>query len=211
VNPRHGNTVLEVSKKPELVVIAGPNGSGKTSITEQLFLHTWTESCRYINPDVIAQNEFGDWNSPEASLKAARKAEHQREACLLEKRSLAFETVFSAPDKVEYLRRAKAADFFIRLFFVCTDNPEINVARIVQRISEGGHGVPRDKTISRYSKSIAQCASVITLVDRAYIYDNSVEDVAPALLFRTENGALKKVYRQPVNDWAKPILERVNK
>jgi predicted ABC-type ATPase len=199
------HTEPEVSKKPELVVIAGPNGSGKTSITEQLLLHTWTENCLYINPDEIAQNEFGDWNSPEASLKAARKAERLRETCLMERRSLVFETVFSAPDKVEYLRRAKAADFFIRLFFICTDRPEINIARIAQRTLEGGHTVPTDKIISRYGKSIAQCAATMSLVDRAYIYDNSVEDVAPALLFRAENAALKKVYRQPVNDWAKPI------
>jgi predicted ABC-type ATPase len=198
-----------VSKKPELVVIAGPNGSGKTSITEQLLLHTWTENCEYISPDLIAQNDFGDWNSPEASLKAARKAEFMRETCLSDRRSHAFETVFSAPDKVEYLRRAKAADFFIRLFFICTDRPEINVARVATRMREGGHTVPTDKIISRYAKSIAQCAAVVTLADRAYIYDNSVEDVAPALLFRTENGTLKKVYRQPVNDWAKSILEQV--
>jgi predicted ABC-type ATPase len=197
-----------VSKKPELVVIAGPNGSGKTSITDQLLLHTWTENCLYINPDVIAQNEFGDWNSPEASLKAAKKAEQMRETCLLERGSLAFETVFSAPDKVEYLCRAKAAGFFIRLFFVCTDSPQINVARIAQRVKEGGHTVPTNKIISRYSKSIAQCATSISFVDRAYIYDNSIEDAPPVLLFRAESGALKKLYRQPVNDWAKPILEQ---
>ena len=131
-----------------------------------------------------------------------------RENCLIERSSLAFETVFSALDKVEYLRRAKGADFFIRLFFVCTDNPQINIARIAQRVKEGGHAVPTDKIISRYSKSIAQCAAVISLVDRAYIYDNSVEDVAPALLFRAENGAVKKLYRNPINDWAKPIFER---
>ena len=123
--------------------------------------------------------------------------------------SLAFESVFSAPDKVEYLRRAKTADYFIRFFFICTDRPEINVARIMQRIREGGHGVPKDKIISRYSKSIAQCAAVISLVDRAYIYDNSIEDVAPELLFRTENGTLKKLYRQPVNAWAKPIFAQL--
>jgi predicted ABC-type ATPase len=198
-----------VSKNPELVVIAGPNGSGKTSITEQLLLHTWTENCLYINPDVIAQNEFGGWNSPVAFLQAAQKAERLREDCLRERRSMTFETVFSAPDKVDFLRRAQVAGFFIRLFFVCTDSPGINIARIAQRVREGGHGVPREKIISRYSKAIAQCATITSLVDRAYIYDNSVEDVAPALLFRTENGALKKVYRIPVNDWAKPIYEQV--
>jgi predicted ABC-type ATPase len=198
-----------VSKKPELIVIAGPNGSGKTSITEQLLIHTWTENCEYISPDLIAQNDFGDWNSPDASLKAARKAEGLREKCLRESRSHAFETVFSAPDKVDYVRKAKAADFFVRFFFICTDRPEINIARVTTRMREGGHTVPTDKIISRYAKSIAQCAAVVSLADRAYIYDNSVEDVAPALLFRTENGALKKIYRQPVNDWAKPIFEQV--
>jgi predicted ABC-type ATPase len=198
-----------VSKKPELVVIAGPNGSGKTSITEQLLQHTWTENCLYINPDIIAQNEFGGWNSPKAFLQAAQKAQSLREECLRDSRSMAFETVFSAPDKIEFLHRAKDAGFFIRLFFVCTNSPEINVARIAQRVKEGGHTVPTEKIISRYSKSIAQCAAVVSIVDRAYIYDNSVEDVAPALLFRTENGVLKKFYRTPVNDWAKPIFERV--
>jgi predicted ABC-type ATPase len=99
-----------------MVVIAGPNGSGKTSITEQLLLHTWTENCLYINPDLIAQNEFGGWNLPGAFLQAAQKAEKLREDCLRKHRSMAFETVFSAPDKIEFLRRARAADFFIRLF-----------------------------------------------------------------------------------------------
>lgn len=200
-----------MSKKPELIVIAGPNGSGKTSVTEQLLLHTWSENCLYLNPDNIAQNEFGDWNSPEASLNAARKAGQLREICLVQRSSLAFETVFSAPDKVDYLRRAKAVGFFIRLFFICTDRPEINIVRIANRVHEGGHSVPTDKIISRYAKSIAQCASAISLVDCAYIYDNSVEDVSPALLFRTENGSLKKVYRDPVNAWALSILEMCGK
>jgi predicted ABC-type ATPase len=198
-----------VSKQPELVVIAGPNGSGKTSITEQLLQHTWTENCLCINPDVIAQNEFGGWNSPQAFWQAAQKAERLREEGLKDFRSMAFETVFSAPDKIEFLRRAKAAGFFIRLFFICTDRPEINIARIEQRVREGGHTVPTGKIISRYAKSIAQCAVVITFVDRAYIYDNSVDDADPQLLFRTANGGLQKVYRQPVNDWAKLILQQI--
>jgi predicted ABC-type ATPase len=121
-----------------------------------------------------------------------------------------FETVFSASDKLAYIEKARASDFFIRLFFICTDDPSINQRRIFRRRGEGGHDVPRDKIISRYGKSIANCATIIRLVDRAYIYDNSVEDADPQLLFRTETGALKKVYRQPVNDWAKPIFQQAH-
>jgi predicted ABC-type ATPase len=59
-----------VKTKPVLIVAAGPNGSGITMITEQLLAHSWMEGCRYINPDLIAQNDFGNWNR-NASLAAA--------------------------------------------------------------------------------------------------------------------------------------------
>lgn len=84
----------------------------------------------YINPDNIARDEFGDWNSPEAILKAARRAEELRENCLIQRQGVLFETVLSADDKLSYIRRAKESCYFIRLFFVGNDIPSINAARI---------------------------------------------------------------------------------
>ncbi len=188
--------------RPKLIVVAGPNGSGKTSVTEQVLAHTWFHGCQYINPDLIARDEFGDWNSPEAVLKAACKADSLRLAALSARRSFAFETVFSAPDKPAFLRDAKAAGFFIRLFFICTDSPAINAARVATRVMEGGHDVPISKIISRYSKSIANCASVASLVDRLYLYDNSVDARDPALLLRMRDGVVAKRYRDHLPDWA---------
>lgn len=49
-------------RKPTLCVVAGPNGSGKTSTTIQLLSNEWSEGSLYINPDNIAQELFGDWN-----------------------------------------------------------------------------------------------------------------------------------------------------
>ena len=57
-------------RKPTLCVVAGPNGSGKTTTTIQLLNDEWAADSLYINPDNIAQDTFGDWNSPEAILKA---------------------------------------------------------------------------------------------------------------------------------------------
>jgi Uma2 family endonuclease len=58
--------------KPVLLVIAGPNGAGKTTITARLRSEHWSEGVEYLNPDEVARDRFGDWNSPDAILKAAR-------------------------------------------------------------------------------------------------------------------------------------------
>lgn len=193
--------------KPVLIVIAGPNGSGKTSVTSRILHHEWMENAVYINPDIVAQEKFGDWNSKEAVMQAVRYCEELREKCLVEHKSLIFETVLSVEDKLDYILRAKEAGFFIRFFFVCTEHPTINASRIARRVMEGGHDVPITKIISRYNKSIANCCIVSEFVDRTYIYDNSIEDVDAKLLFRLNNGKLVKKYVDNIPRWAIPILK----
>ena len=193
-----------MSDRPRLIIVAGPNGTGKTSITEQLLLHEWMTGCVYVNPDFIARDQFGDWNSYDSVLKAAQKATEIREQCLSEGNSLAFETVLSAPDKVDFIRRAKKAGYFIRLFFVGTDDPSINAKRVAMRVMEGGHDVPIGKIISRYAKSMANCTLAAKIADRAYLYDNSVEGEQARLIFRVANGMLVKP-NGPINPWAQEI------
>lgn len=193
--------------QPELIIIAGPNGSGKTSVTQKFLHHEWSEGTTYINPDDVARDIFGDWNSQESVLKAAKYCADLREKCLAEKKSFVFETVFSAQDKVEFLLRAKQAKFFIRLFFISTASPEINASRIAKRVIEGGHDVPITKIISRYSKSIANCITVAPYVDRLYVYDNSIDNQDARILFRLSDGHLAKKYSEDIPDWAKPILD----
>lgn len=193
--------------KPKLVIIAGPNGSGKTSITWKILEHEWVDGCQYINPDNIAKDMFGDWNSPDAVMKAAHFAADLREKCLLDKDGVLFETVLSADDKLDYIKRAKEAGYFIRLFFVGTDSPSINASRIASRVMEGGHDVPIPKIISRYSKSIANCSYLASIVDRLYVYDNSVDFAEPKLLFRVSEGRIEKTYHKNINEWAKNIYE----
>lgn len=195
------------ARKPTLCIVAGPNGSGKTTTTVQLLNNEWAADSLYINPDDIAQNTFGDWNSPEAVLKAAEAATRLRYECLEQGRDFVFETVFSSPEKLEFLYKAKDAGFFIRLFYVCTSDPAINVARITQRYINGGHEVPISKIISRYYKSLVNAAKALPLVDRAYVYDNSVDNQLPQLLYRTTEGKLFKQYTDDIPEWALSILK----
>ncbi len=197
-------------QNPVLIVIAGPNGSGKTSITSQILKHEWIEDCMYINPDNIAQDELGDWNNQEIVLQAAKIATQRREDCIDKNKSLIFETVLSAFDKIDFLKIAKDKGYFIRLFFVGTDHPSINASRITHRVLEGGHDVPISKIISRYTKSISNCCIAATFVDRLYVYDNSKDYHESILLFRSVNGRVEKKYSD-INNWAVPILNSLNK
>ena len=174
--------------RPVLIVIAGPNGSGKTTITSKILRHEWMEDAVYINPDQIAQDKYGDWNSAEAILQAVQYCEKLREDCLAARQSLIFETVLSSEGKVDFIRRAHEAGYFIRLFFVATNHPSINASRITKRVLQGGHDVPITKVISRFQKSIVNCHRCASLADRVYVYDNSVDDAEARLLFRMTDG-----------------------
>lgn len=192
--------------RPVLIVVAGPNGSGKTSITEQIRQHQWAEHAEYINPDELAQSLYGDWNDKENQLKAARHCEALREQYLREGKSLIFETVLSAPDKLDYIMRAYQAGYFVRMFFVCTESPLINIRRISKRVEEGGHDVDAQKVIDRYHKSIVQGAVISAFVDRAYLYDNSKDNVAPLLACRFSEGQLIKKYTEVLPSWVEDFI-----
>ncbi|MBQ7711513.1 MAG: zeta toxin family protein [Bacteroidales bacterium] len=197
--------------RPVLIVIAGPNGSGKTTVTSKILKHEWLEDSVYINPDQVAQERFGDWNSPDAVRQAAIYCAKWREQSLSDRQSMIFESVFSAEDKLDFLLRAKEAGFFVRFFFVCTSSPKINASRIAGRVMKGGHDVPITKIISRYQKSIANCMVASYFADRTYIYDNSEDGREAQLLFRMVEGKLTKQYISNIPKWALPIYNHAKK
>lgn len=146
--------------KPVLIVIAGPNGAGKTTVTSRIRRDHWSDGVTYLNPDEVAQDKFGDWNNPAHSVKAAHWVAEERERLLAQRESLAFETVLSMPDKLDFIVRARDAGFFVRGFFVSTSDPTINAARVARRVMEGGHTVPIEKIVSRYARSMGHLVRI---------------------------------------------------
>ena len=84
-----------------------------------------------------------------------------------------FETVMSERGKIELLREAQSLGFRNYLYYVATEHPEINTARVQLRVTQGGHDVPRDKIISRYHRSLDLVRDAIRPTHRAYFFDTS--------------------------------------
>lgn len=191
---------------PQLIIVAGPNGSGKTTFTRKFMELRNAEEFVYINADQIAKDKFGDWNNQESILQAARYCKELRDKCLGEHQNFVFETVFSAADKIDFTRRAKEIGYSVTIFFISTSNPAINAARVARRVMEGGHDVPISKIISRYPKSILNCLAVSREIDHLYVFDNSIDDAAARLLFKLSEGRLIKRYVDNIPEWASLLL-----
>ena len=160
---------------PHVLLFAGPNGSGKTTVTR-----AWQISGLYINADDIkVVRRCSD-------LEAAQEAERLRELCVSERRSFTFETVLSTERNLDLLSRAKNAGFCIESIFVLTVDPELNVFRVRSRELSGGHTVPADIIRSRYIKSLANIKALMTLSDTFRLVDNTVRP--EILLIKDVNG-----------------------
>lgn len=156
--------------KPLLIVFAGPNGSGKSTITDAIRRYTEDFPSLYINADDIERNLGIE------TLEAAVEADRQRKDCIARRQTFAMETVMSTPDKIELMREAKASGYHVHLEYITTESPAINLDRIRNRVLDGGHDVPEEKTLSRYDRSMTLLPEAIRTADTARIYNNSFEN-----------------------------------
>lgn len=152
-----------LNKQPEIVVFAGPNGSGKSTFTTP----QWIKGI-YINADDMVQ-ELGITN-----LEAAIRADALRNELIQRKETFTFETVLSRPNKLDLLQKAKQQGYFIRGYFILTCDPHLNAARVLARVQNGGHDVPKEAIFRRYNRSLANVPKFVQLCDICHVYDNTV-------------------------------------
>lgn len=164
-----------MSRAPVLLIIAGPNGAGKTTLTRQL-QSTGVDLGEYINPDDIAAQLHGLYD--ERVRAAQRTADALREKCLDDGVSFSFETVMSHPSKVELLHKARSLGYFVVMYFVGTESPALNIARVRQRVALGGHDVPEDRINKRWYRTMDLLQFAVEQCDRVVLFDNSYRDSA---------------------------------
>ncbi|MBL8020712.1 MAG: zeta toxin family protein [Leptospirales bacterium] len=124
------------------------------------------------------------------SYAAATLADVLRQKLLELRISFSFETVFSHESKIEFLQKAKTAGYRVYLYFVGTEDPLINIARVAERVRIGGHDVHKDKIMDRYVRGMNLLHSASSPAYRVYFFDNSRK---PNVLFaeRDPNGEIK--------------------
>ena len=134
---------------------------------------------------------------PVREAVAAQLASAEREERLEQNRSFASETVFSHPSKLDFLREAEARGFDTRLVFVATENPQLNVQRVALRVEQGGHDVPTDKVIARYSRALDNLDAAISIAGTVEVYDNSVPGRQHERVATFERGRLLELRQNP--------------
>lgn len=114
-----------------------------------------------------------DTHSYEASFVAA----FIRWLLYKQQMSFSFETVMSHISKVNEMKAAQKKGYRTYLYFVCIDDPNINVKRVADRVEKGGHNVDAKKIISRYPDTLKNLNKAIKCANRTYLFDNSGKDL----------------------------------
>jgi len=138
------------------------------------------------------------------SYHASVLADFLRRKLIAARASFSFETVMSAPDKVELLRDAQAAGFRTYLYYVAIDDPKINIARVRSRVSQGGHDVPEAKIVERYARSLGLLREAIRHTDRAYFFDNSATE--PWFFAEVTAGRTLEMQSDEMPNWFKAAV-----
>ncbi len=200
--------------RPEILVLAGVNGAGKSSVAGTRVLNA---GGQFYNPDLYARQL--QMTQPGLSIEEANGQAWQHGRGLLEraidtKVNFAFESTLGATTIPTLLQRA-AASHDVHILFVGLDSPERHLARVAARVRAGGHDIPEAKIRSRYSSSRANLIDLIPLLASLRVYDNSEEVVSvattiplPTRVLEMRAGAIKyEASRGAVPEWAKPIVQ----
>lgn len=151
-------------------ILAGPNGSGKSSI-----YRTIDPPGEFVNADVIARG-IDPANPEAASLAAGRAVLNRLRELVAQRTDFTYETTLSSRQAITLMRDAREAGFQVGLVFVTLASADLNVRRVADRVSKGGHAIPEETIRRRYDVSLARLAEALPLTHASALFDNSEPD-----------------------------------
>ena len=184
---------VQANGKKRLYLLAGANGSGKSTIARELLP---AEGVAYVNPDDIAR-ELSSAAPATVSVAAGRETFRRIGAFLEAGASFAVETTLSGVAHVRTLRQARELGYETTLIYIFVDSPEVCIARIAARVRSGGHFIPDSDVRRRYARSKRNFWKVYApLVDQWTLFYNG--DAQTHMVARKSADGAISVFSEPL-------------
>lgn len=198
-------------RRGRIIVAAGTNGAGKSSIAGEYFVR----GGGYFNPDLRTQDLVSAGLTPgDANAQSWAEGFDQLRHAIDNNEDFTFETTLGGRSISRELHRAVKAGRTVCIWYVGLDSPELHITRVQARVARGGHDIPEAKIRERYQKSLSNLIGLIGIAAEFHLFDNSQEtdDGLPhaKLVMRmhgsriTEPNIVELVMNAP--DWAKPVI-----
>lgn len=156
-------------------IVAGPNGAGKTTFAST-YLPNEARCFNFINADLIAAG-ISPLRPEEAGLEAGKILLAKMEDFIAGAATFGFESTLSGSAYVGRMVQMKEAGYRIVIFYLKIPSPELAVARVRERVKEGGHDVPEKDIRRRFDRSWSNfCELYRPLAHKWIVFDNGGEE-----------------------------------
>lgn len=181
---------------PVLWVIAGANGSGKTTYWQTQLSRLTTEE--FVNADELAKAHFGHPAETETEARWGQQAAERRRWELMRARmGFVMESTFSHPSKLDLLSEARTLGYRLHVFHLHLDDPATAVERVAIRVYGGGHDVPEDRILGRFARNPEIIREAVLQADEAWVLDAAPEGAAPVLMLHVIRGRIMEQHPAP--------------
>lgn len=171
--------------KPTLYIIAGCNGAGKTTASYSV-LPDLLECREFVNADEIARG-LSPFNPESVAIEAGKLMLQRIDTLLHQGKTFAIETTLATRSYASLINRAHELGYVVVLLFFWLPSPEMAVARVAKRVSEGGHNIPTETIHRRYWLGLQNFFSIFApIVDSWMFFDNEKQ---PILLANEESNS----------------------
>jgi predicted ABC-type ATPase len=188
-------------KNRNVYIIAGPNGSGKTTFATK-FLPDYVKCPNFVNADFIAQG-LAPFKPRQAAIKAGKLVLQQIREFAARGLDFGFETTLSGRTYVNLFSELKAQGYALHIFFLWIPSSELAIARIEERVAEGGHDVPDEDVRRRFSRGVSNFMDLYEpLLDSWMLFDNS--KAKPILIAKRRND-----HRDILNDAIFALVQKI--
>ncbi len=157
---------------PRVIIIAGPNGAGKTTFARE-FLPREAACPVFVNADLIAAG-IALFAPENAALRAVRLMLEELSHHFAAGISFAFETMLSGRGYLRLIKEWQAAGYQVKIIFLQLASADEAVARVAQRVKQGGHNIPEEVIRRRFAAGKDNFEKLYApLVDAWALYDNA--------------------------------------